>query len=144
MTTNAMLGFGTLFRNGNGATPEVFTVVAEITNLTPPAPSRDSVDATHEQSPGGWREFIPGLADGGEVSFEINYDPGSADAAAFLAEFNAQGSAAVKNRQVLFPDGSYWQFAAFLTGLESEAPIDDKLAATVTLKVTGQPLLIQA
>ncbi len=144
MSTNAMIGFSTLFKSGNGATPEVFATVAEVTSITPPAYSRDTVDATHEQSPYGFREFIPGLIDAGEVSFDMNFVPDSADVAAFLAELDASGSSAMKNRQIVFPDGSYFQFGAILTGFEPDAPIDDKMSASVTLKVSGRPTLVQA
>jgi predicted secreted protein len=136
-----MIGYSTLFKTGNGATPEVFTTVAEVTNITPPAMSRDTVDATHEESPDGWREFIAGLKDGGEVSLDMNFVPDSADALAFMAEWDATGSSALKNRQIVFPDGSIFAFAAILTGYEPDAPIDDKMAASVTLKVSGKPTL---
>lgn len=144
MSTNAAIGWSTLFKSGNGATPEVFATIAEVTSITPPAFSRDTVDATHEQSPYGFREFIPGLTDAGEVSFDMNFVPDSSDVAAFLAEFEAAGGAAVKNRQIVFPDGSYFVFAGILTGYEPDAPIDDKMSASVTIKVTGKPTLVQA
>src|SRR5689334_7802923 len=108
MSTNAAIGWSTLFKSGNGATPEVFATIAEVTSITPPAFSRDTVDATHEQSPYGYREFIAGLTDAGEVSFDINFVPDSVEVAGFLAELDATGSAAVKNRQIVFPDGSYF------------------------------------
>lgn len=144
MSTDAAIGFGTLFKTGNGATPELFSTVAEVTGITPPAMSRDTVDATHELSPEAWREFIAGLKDGGEVSFDMNFVPDSADAANFMAELDLQGSAATKNRLILFPDGSVFKFAAILTGYEPDAPIDDKMSASVTFKVTGKPNLVQA
>jgi predicted secreted protein len=137
MTTNATIGLGTLFKVGNGAVPEIFTTVAEVTGITPPAMSRDTVDASHELSPEAWREFIAGMKDAGEVSFDMNFVPGSTDAANFMAELGLAGSAALKNRQIVFPDGSIMAFAAILTGYEPDAPIDDKMAASVTLKVSA-------
>lgn len=144
MSTSARIGYGTLFKSGNGAVPEVFTTLAEVTGITPPAMARDTVDATHEESPGAWREFIAGLKDGGEVSFDLNFIPGGTSAAAMMAELDLDGSLATKNRQIAFPDGSYFSFAAILTGFEPDAPIDDKMSASVTFKVTGKPLLVQA
>jgi predicted secreted protein len=144
MTTSARIGYSTLFKSGNGATPEVYTTLAEVTGITPPAMARDTVDATHEESPGAWREFIAGLKDGGEVSMDLNFVPGGTAAAALTAELDLDGSLATKNRQILFPDGSYFSFAAILTGFEPDAPIDDKMSASVTFKVTGKPTLVQA
>ncbi|NPU63387.1 outer capsid protein Hoc [Bradyrhizobium sp. 83012] len=141
MATNATIGFGTLFKTGNGAVPEIFTTLAEVTNITPPAMARDTVDVTHELSPEAWREFIAGLKDGGEVSVEMNFVPGQSDAAALMAELALSGSAALKNRQIVFPDGSVFAFAAILTAYEPDAPIDDKMSASVTFKVSGKPTL---
>jgi len=142
--SDATIGFGVLFKTGDGGAPEVFTAAVEVTNITPPAMSRDSVDATHELSPNAWREFIAGLKDGGDVSFDMNFIPGGATSASMMAEFALDSSAAIKNRQIVFPDGSMFTFAAFLTGYEPDAPIDDKMSATATFKVTGEPTLVQA
>jgi predicted secreted protein len=144
MTTQASIGFGTLFKTGDGASPEVFTEIAEVTGVTPPNMARDTVDASHEQSPGAWREFIAGMKDGGEVSFDLNFIPGGTAAAALMAEYDLDGPDALKNRQVVFPDTSMFEFAAILTGFEPDAPLDDKMSAKVTFKVSGKPVLTQA
>lgn len=144
MATSARIGYQTLFKSGNGASPEVFATLAEVTAITPPAMSRDTVDATHMESPGAWREFIAGLKDGGEVSLELNFIPGGTAASALTAELDLDGPLALKNRQILFPDGSYFSFAGILTGFEPDAPIDDKMSASVTFKITGKPTLVQA
>lgn len=144
MTTSARIGYGTLFQTGDGNSPEAWTTLGEVSNITPPNMQRDSIDASHGQSPDGWREFIAGLKDGGELSLEMNFVPGGAGAAALMAELNLSAAAAVKNRRILFPDGSYFEAQAFLTGFEPDAPIDDKMAATATFKISGAPVLTQA
>lgn len=144
MTTGARIGYGTLFKSGNGAVPEVFTILAEVTSITPPSISRDTVDATHELSPGAWREFIAGLKDGGDVSLDLNFVAGGTAAASLMTELNNDGPAALANRQILFPDGSYFQFGGILTKFEPDAPLDKQMSAKVTFKVTGQPSLVQA
>jgi predicted secreted protein len=144
MSTSARIGYGTLFKSGNGAVPEVFTTLAEVTAITPPAMARDTVDATHELSPGAWREFIAGLKDGGEVSLDLNFVPGGTAAAAMTAELDLDGPLASINRQIIFPDSSYFSFVGILTAFEPDAPIDDKMAASVTFKVSGKPTLVQA
>lgn len=137
MSTNARIGHGVLFKVGNGASPEVFTTVAEVTSITPPGMSRDAIDATHEESPEGWREFIGGLKDGGEVSLELNFVPGSATTILLMAEIEA----APGNKQIVFTTGEIFAFRALCTNLEPEAPMDDKMVASATYKVTGKPTL---
>lgn len=144
MATSARIGYGTLFKSGNGASPEVFATLAEVTSITPPAMARDTVDASHEESPGAWREFIAGMKDGGEISLELNFVAGGSSSLALMSEFDLDGPLATKNRQIVFPDGSYFAFAAILTAFEPDAPLDDKMTASATYKITGKPTLVQA
>lgn len=141
MTTTAMIGLNTLFKIGDGAGSETFTTVAEVTSIKPPGLSRDAIDATHSESPSGWREYIAGLKDGGEVSIDINFDPGSTTTDLLTDQF---ATSTVGNKKVLFPDGTEWAFKAIMTGFEPDAPVDDKMSATVTFKVSGAPTFTQA
>ncbi len=141
MTTTASIGYGTLFKTGDGMSPEVFTTLSEVIGITPPSMSRDSVDVTHEQSPSAWREFIAGLKDAGEISLEMNFDPKNAGASSLMAELALSGPSAVKNRQIVFPDGSMFTFAAFLTKYDPDAPLAKSMSAKVTFKITGAPTL---
>lgn len=139
MATNAGIGYGVLFGIENNDSPSDYDVVGEQTNITPPGISVDAIDATHMQSPNAYREFIPGLIDGGEVAIEINYVPTSAGVTTFLNHLRQ-----VKACRILFPNGARFLFDALLTGFEPEAPIDDKMMASVTFKITGQPLFVPA
>jgi len=138
VSTLTAIGVGMQFKIGNAASPEVFTAVAEVTGITGPGYSRDSVDATHTDSPGLRREFLPGLSDEGEFSFTLNF--GSASYTVLNAE---KAKTTPTNYQVLFPTSPTvtWTFAGFMTGLEAAAPIDDVMSATATFKITSVPTL---
>lgn len=141
MTTEAKTGYDTLFQKRTSTGPDVWTTLAEVTNVTPPGLSRDTHDASHTQSPNSYREFISGMIDGGEVTLEINFVPGSATTALLLADLDLPTAGTYR---VVFPDDETWTFSALMTGLESEAPIDDKMTATATYKVSGKPTLAAA
>jgi hypothetical protein len=134
MPTAATIGHGSSFALGDGAQPEVFTTIAEVYDITPPSETSDVIDATHMSSPGNMREFIMGLTDPGEASFEMNFIPGSASETAILAWRAGRVS---KNCRITFPNGWRWTFLALCTGYEPALPADDKMTATVTAKVTG-------
>lgn len=142
MATQAKIGFGSLFEIQDlEQSPDGWVKVAEVTNITPPNFSRDAVDATHTESEEGWREFIPGLKDGGEVTVEMNFIPGAASTDRIFELFSRD----VGDFRISFPDGSpstVWQFKAFITGFEPEAPLDDKMSATATFKLTGKPAFL--
>jgi predicted secreted protein len=130
--------FGTQLQRGDGATPtEVFTAIANVTDITPPGIERETYDVTAHDSPEAWREFIGGLKDGGEVEIEVNYDPRDHDA--LIADFADPNP---RNYKVVWPNSlGNWAFGAILTNFEPEAPHDDKLAASVTFKVSGKPTI---
>lgn len=135
MATEADIGYGSEFAIGDGL--GAFTPVAEVTSITPPSDSTDVIDVTHMASPNRTREFIQGLNDPGECSFEMNFVPGSdADTA-----IQALKGAGTKDFQITFPPGGTgavtWTFSGFLTGYEPAVPNEDKMTATVTIKVTS-------
>jgi predicted secreted protein len=134
--TQARIGHGSQFYVGNDDSPQVFTAIAEITSITPPSVTRDVIDATHTGSPDQWREHIPGLKDGGEVSCEMNFVPNSNSSNILIA---IQVDTFARDFRIVFPDGTIWNFKAFCTGFEPDAPFDDKMTATATFKVSGKP-----
>lgn len=134
MATNADIGHGSSFAYGDGASPELFTAIAEVTSITPPSDNIDIIDATHMASPNNTREYIQGLVDPGEASIEMNFTPGAGGDTAIQSIRSAGGT---RNYQITFPSGTTWTFAGILTGYEPAVPVDDKMTATVTFKVTG-------
>lgn len=126
--------FGTTLNRGDGESSETFAPIANVTGISPPGISRDTYDVTAHDSDEGWREFIGGLKDGGEVSIDVNYNPAVHDT--LLADFDDVDP---RNYNVTFPDGSEWSFPAILTGFEPDAPHDGKLAASLSFKVAGKP-----
>jgi predicted secreted protein len=144
MATNASIGFGTLFQIRDAAlSPPDYVTVGEVTNITLPNLSRDAVDATHTESTGGWREFIPGLKDAGEVTIEMNFVYPSASDTLIRGQFASDELTLCK---ILFDGGASpeqgVQFSAIVTGYEIQTPLDDKKAATLTLKVSGPVTLL--
>lgn len=143
MTTEARIGHGTRFSLGDSNSPASYTELAEVTNITPPGISRDAVEATHMQSPEMYREFVAGLINGGEVTLEMNFIPEGGSTQEIIALF---ANREAKECRITFyrtngEVAAYWDFDAIATGFEPEAPIDDKMMATVTFQVTGKPTL---
>jgi len=135
--------FGTLLKVGDGGTPESFTTIAEVSNIGGPALKLEPIDVTNHSSTGGWKEFVGGLLEGGELSLEINYDPTHATHDASTGLIADMAARTVRNFQLVFPDTSSttWSFAALVTGFEPSEPVDGKLSAAVALTVSGQPTL---
>lgn len=134
--TEARIGHGITFEMADLATPTAFTYLAEVFDITPPSETTDMVDATHMQSPNRTREFISGLTDPGEASFEMNYVPGSLSDKALIAAKNKR-----KWCRTTFPNGVQLLFIGLRQDYEKNAPTDDKMTASVTWKVSGEVVL---
>jgi predicted secreted protein len=133
--------FGVQFQRGDGATPtEVFVTVGEATNISGPGMERDVIDVTSHDSPNRFREYVGGLVDGGEVTFEVNWDP--ALHVGLIADFQ---DPTPRNYQIVMPDppGGDWAFTGFITGMGHEYPHDDKMSADFTFKISGEPVFTE-
>jgi predicted secreted protein len=121
-----------------------YGTIGYLDNIGGPNLARDSIDVTTHDSTSAWREFVKGLKDGGDISFDVVYDPTESthDATTgLLADFDNEGT--IPAWRLTFPDGSstQWTFDGFLTGFSPSEPKDDKLSASITVKVTGVPTL---
>lgn len=128
--TTADIGYNSKFGIHNGS---VFVDVAEVMALTPPGYSRDAVEATTMQSPDKFREFIAGMMDAGESQIEINYLASVADV------IEAAMVAGRGYFQVTHPSGVMMRFYAIVTNYSPSIPMDDRMTASATFKVTGKP-----
>jgi predicted secreted protein len=135
-------GFGTLFQRATGAAPgTTYQTIANVTNIGGPERTRETIDVTAHDSPGGWMEFLGGLKDGGEISLDINYDP-SEPTHDLDDDFDDVDPR--NYRIILLPDTEdehTWQIKGILTNVSDEFPYDDKMARSITVKVTGKPVL---
>lgn len=131
-------GYGCQLQRSNMEESPTFTAIAGVTNLGGPEIEREAYESTHHGSPDGWREFVGGLKDGGEVSAEVRYDPRVHDA--LIADFEDDEP---RDYRLVWPTitGAQWEFSAILTGFSPEGPHDDLLAAELTFKVTGKPVI---
>ncbi len=137
MSTAAAIGHGSKFnRSSDGTSGGTMTALAGITSINGLSLSRDVVDATDMDSTDRYREFISGLRDGGEVTIGLEFDPDGGDYENAITDFEAD---TVGYYEIVFPDTSEWGFSAFLTGVSVDDPLDDKMTAEFTYKVTGKP-----
>lgn len=116
-------GFGTTLTWGTSS------FEAELFELTPPGASRESIDTSHMSTESGAKTFIEAdLVDWGEATFSIAFDPGEMPPI----------YAPPETITITFPDATTWAFSGFVTGYEPTVPMEDKMTADLTVKVTGR------
>lgn len=136
--SDAIAGVGTSFKRGDGASSESFTAIAEVNSITGPNKSRETIDVTSLDSVGGYKEFIGSFRDAGEVTLNMNFTfDGYND---MNDDFELD---TLTNYQIVLPDtgNSTFEFAALVSALGLAVPMDDKVTADVTLKISGQVTL---
>lgn len=133
--TEAKIGYGSTYEIWDTSlTTPAFVKVAEVINITPGEATADRVDATHMQSPNRRREYISGLIDNGEASFEINWVPGS-DTDELIRRLFTSGD--IVDHRITFPGGVTLTYEASIIGFSKVIPIDDRMTATITVAVSG-------
>ena len=101
----------------------------------------DTMDTTTLDSQGGYREFIQGLKDGGEVSISGYFNPN--DTTGQVALYTSLDVGTILPYSMLFPSavGASWDFNGIVTGIKTEAQKEDLIPFEATIKVTGKPVL---
>jgi len=115
-------------------------VLAEVTNVTGPNESRDLIDVSNHDSTDGFKEYIAGLADGGEVSVEGNFIAGdSTGQIALHTDFQGGTS---RTLLITFPSSlGNMSGTAFCTAFSMGFPFDGKIPFSATFHYTGKPTL---
>lgn len=114
----------------------VYTDVVEIVSIDGPQIQVGDVDVTHLQSPNQFREFLPGLGDGGVLNMEANYTKAQMNTLyGFLR--------VTKPWRILFSDGSKWDLNGYINAISTTAPLEDESAMPFSIKVTGKPVFTQ-
>ena len=100
---------------------------AEIVDVTPPGASRESIDVTHQGTTTA-RIFTPAdLYDAGELSLSIHFNP----------DTDPPIDGDVEEVTLTFPSTATWVFNGFMTDYSPTGPLEDKMTADVTVKVSG-------
>lgn len=134
--SKAFSGVGTTFGRADttGTSEPAFTNIAEINSYQGPNKTRTVIDVTSLDSIGGYREFITGLRDGGELTMDMNF---TADGYDLLNDDFESDDA--REYRITLPntEGTQFDLDAYLTSLGMAIPMDDKVTASVTFKITG-------
>ena len=119
-----------------------YSKVLEVSNISGPSQKRDTIDLTSHDSADGYREFIAGLADAGEISLEGNMV--LSDALGQIAFHTDIQAGTARAGYIVLPaaTGGAIRFTGIGIGFEPSFPDDSQIAVSGSLKVTGKPTLL--
>lgn len=141
--------YGTLFGVSTGMSildlttnPSTWDYIGELTGISGPAVSADTIDVTTHDSANGYREFVVGLIDGGDITLEGNLlTAGAGDELLSLAETRDNVCFRVKFPTAAGSTGWDWLLAGSVNSFETDAPHDGKIGFSAGVKLTGQPFM---
>lgn len=129
-----IVGMGTTLKKGD-------VIVANLTSIDGVSVSADTIESTNLSTEGGYRTFVNGLKDAGEVSISGHFDY---EAHSYLLDDFESGS--LDTYTIEFPDrgltkGTTWTFSAVVTAYGTSVEMEDLISFESTLKVSGKPTL---
>lgn len=109
--------------------------VGKLTSVGEIAPEAEEVDVTTLDSTGGYREYIQGFRDSGEVEISGFHDAGDVGQKAMRTAF-ASGEAG--SFEVAFPDGSAVSFNGFVKSHTiGSAEVDGAIGFGAVIRISG-------
>lgn len=126
---------GVVISVADGASPLVYSAIGEIVSFTGPGGSANVIDVSALDSSA--REKLVGLADNGQLTLEVNYDP--ANEATHSSLRVDRDAATLRDFRIVFTDtgAEQWDFQGYILGFSVGGSVDEKVNATYTIEITG-------
>lgn len=137
---SAVFAKGTQLKVGDGATPtEVFTLIPGVRSITGPSMSAEVIDITSHDTPGQFRDKMQGLKDWGMLSFELLWDPTSAQHQGLFDDYVA---GTVKHYTLTYPTDppTTISFSGFVGNNPTSSPFDGALTKTAEIVIMADPM----
>ncbi len=133
--TSAVLGKNATLQLGSGASPQVYTTIAEVLRCGPIGSTNPEVDVTNLDSTA--KEYIAGLADGNNVEFDVNYIAGNTQQDSLRT---SQASGSTVNLRMVWQTSpnTNAQFDLVLLGFQmGETSAEAQVSATISGRISG-------
>lgn len=146
--TTGFTSIGTLLKMGDGASPEVFTAIANVTGLNVPQTAGE-IDATHLASTSGYKESKQGYKEA-TVSGTLHFDPDNTthdDATGLMSKFVSGATtnykldfSAADNNGVGKPaTDPIMTFAGVLTEFSISSETESMVTASFSIRLASAP-----
>lgn len=138
MSTNVLSGHGTLISRAPLATPAVFTVIGELGDVTPPELYRNEFEAMSQQD--NIDSYVLGMLRRQQLKVPINFIPtnGTHDHLTGLYKALITEPPPYEGYKLTYPDATQLVFSGQVQSIAPKAPVDGKLSADVTIRLSGK------
>ena len=134
----ARIGQGTLLQvSSDGVNYMTIAELAEIGEFG--LGSADDVDVTTHDSVDGYREFIRGLLDAGEISFTAVWE-GATSQQDVIDRLQLGPNADLDYLRIVLPDSlGQWEARGYFKEVTINPQLDNRIELSGTIKVSGKP-----
>jgi hypothetical protein len=147
-TLEPLSGVGVCLQRGDGEIVQTFTTIAKVTAFQGPTIQAKYVDSTSIGSTNKFEEHLPGTISPGEMGFNIIFLPQDDTHKDLMQDLRLQP---LRDFRLIFTDGdptgepnSSWEFSAYVRSFQIRTSVEDTVTATLSLKLSGEPLFLQA
>lgn len=139
--TIALSGHGTLLQRALAATPFTYVTIAEVGDITAPGLTRNDFEALTQDR--NIDAYILGVLRREPLQIAINYLPADAshDHLTGLTKAIITEPPPMDGYKIIFPGAIAWIMSGQCKAFQPKAPVDGKLVADVTIRLSGQMYL---
>jgi len=126
----------------------VYIAIGQVKDISGPALTRGDIDATTHDSTLGYKEFLPGLVDGGVITFPINFVSQNLKhlqgVGTGLAGDMERDGCLLATWELTLSDCAgtpVWTWAGYVNGYNVAAPVEGVNTSDISIKVSGKPTL---
>lgn len=130
----------------NGGT--VYVAVGQVKDIAGPAIARGDIDVTDHDSSLGYREFLPGLVDGGNYTFTIGWDGQNANhlqgvGTGLMGDFEQDGCTLSTWEHTLTQCAgtAVLTFAGYVNAFTMNNAVEGEVTADIGVKISGKPTM---
>lgn len=145
-------GVGTVLSRGAGANPipapgsDTFVAVGRIRSISGPDISKEEAEDSTLDTAGGFKQFLSGLRDPGNIELSLSFEPGTTASPAnsqqdLVTDFNAATAAARRNWRITWPDGTVLDVQGEVFNIAWNTEPNSPVEMTVTIRLNGAPTL---
>lgn len=117
-------------------TADTFVNTAKLKDLGAPEESRDTSEDAYIDEVSGYKEFVAGMKDAGEISLTLKWNESDVGQIVLNTAFEGDGEV---YGQITFTTGAKFTYRAVVTGRGIEVPKNETITRTYKLKLSGKP-----
>ncbi len=152
MAKERAFGAKLLLQTGSG--PVTWQEIGNIRDIEGPTKGRESIDVTTHDSPFMYAEKLPGVKDGGSLTFDVEWiTPATPTSSHVVGLINCFESDALKQWALMLPGGKVsgfgspaatedadcWKFDGFITKISTQLPVAGSHRASIEVTISGKP-----